>query len=115
MRKLTLTAILLLSAPVYALAATDPAQLQSCLVQNSGAEEDQSFKALMIALLQDDIPNAKQITMKFGLQLVNMAMQKCGVPVDELQSPPVSESFSKYGEYMGQKIVGEAMKKLNMQ
>lgn len=116
MRPLLTIAIIILSASTLAHSSAEELTAESlagCMMDNSGVEESEALKNLLIDALSDAPREKLQTgTIAVGMQMLTLATVECGMGMEELSSPLFEESARIYGQQLGEKLVTNAMAKI---
>lgn len=108
LKKLAL-ALTLTVAPLAA-TAQENSQLTSCMLQQTTAADEQLMKDFMILALQEAPP--EQLSQKFtefSLNMVDLAVSRCGVPITQLEAPQNIAAVERYGQILGERIFAQAL------
>ena len=109
--------IAILAAALAMQPAPDMAEAQvisQCMIDNSTPAMEDSLRQMMVAALTDDTAAMNTHLNAFGLSMMNVATQSCGVDVSAMQGPTFQAAGNLYGQHVGTKIVTEAFGKIGM-
>jgi hypothetical protein len=100
-----------MASPSYA-APVNPETLAACLFKNSTQVEKGTLKKLMIAALTDDTGSLTSLSMLLASSVVQLAMDKCEVTVEQIAESDMNSVLELYGSQVGQQIMEEAFAKI---
>jgi hypothetical protein len=100
-----------LASPSHAV-PVNPEALAVCLFENSTSVEKGTLKKLMIAALTDDIGSLTSLSILLASSVVNLAMEKCEVTVEQIAESDMNSVLELYGSQVGQQIMEEAFAKI---
>jgi hypothetical protein len=87
-------------------------EVASCLFEKSTESDRDVVKKLVVAALTDDRNSIKGLLIAFLGSLSNIAMNHCGVTIEQLGQPEMQLAVTKYGEKLGQQVMQEAFGKI---
>jgi hypothetical protein len=88
--------------------------LGDCLIANSTAGHERMMKAMMIDALNENTEALNNSVLAVTMAVMATGQQACGLKMTDLQKPMFAEGMGVYGEYLGQKIMTNAMAKLGL-
>ncbi|MAK60041.1 MAG: hypothetical protein CMK09_03585 [Ponticaulis sp.] len=106
-------AVLLSPLSAQAQNTTTAAGLAQCMINNSGADEEAIVKDFMVKALTDAPASEIQAALlQLGMKMATMATTNCGVTMSELGGSKFEEAGGIYGEWIGEKVMNDAMAKI---
>src|SRR5579871_6090545 len=87
-------------------------EIGQCLIAHSTPETEAVIKKMLIAALEDDTDALNSTALQLGVQILSNAQANCGLKLSDVNDPSFQKAAGKYGEFLGQKIVGAAFAKL---
>ena len=88
--------------------------LAQCLVDNSTADVEATMKTFFIAALTEDRDTAVTSIVKVAELIEALAQNTCGIPELELYGDVFNIGAEMYSQYIGEKIMSEAIAKIGM-
>jgi hypothetical protein len=88
--------------------------LGDCLIANSTSEHERLMRVMLIDALKEDTDALNKSLMTLSMAVLATATQSCSLKVSDLQKPQFEEGMGVYGEFLGEKIMTDAMAKLGM-
>ena len=88
--------------------------LGDCLSANSTPAHERMMKTMLIDALNEDTEALNKSILAVTMAVMATAQQSCGLKMTDLQKPMFAEGMGVYGEYLGQKVMTNAMAKLGM-
>ena len=86
MKKLLAAAAIAVILPATAIAQESDAEradaLEQCLIDASGPDENETFRSLFRALLDEDVERVESIILGIQDRLIKTAIKDCGAPED---------------------------------
>lgn len=92
--------------------ASDAKVLGDCLIGHSSPESERLMKSVLINALQDNSEALNSTLLQWSLGLMATAQANCGLKLSDLEKPFFEKAVGIYGEFLGQKIFGDALGKL---
>lgn len=114
MIKTTLVAVAAIGAlalPAQAQTGKSAQSIAQCMVANTTPQHEDKVRVMMIKALEKTTPKEemRQTVMSVGFMMMDLGMSKCGMTSQEVGGPLFQEASGLYGEYLGEKIMGEAL------
>lgn len=100
------------AAPAAAQAPEKADALGQCLIANSTPEHETLLKTTLIHALQDETELLNGSVLQMSLAFIGTAQSKCGVKLTDLEADWFTGGIEKYAEFLGGKVVGDALAKL---